>query len=317
MQSKLNKFICSTSKQNVCSFRTKGEHRARSGVSDNNFWYRLTCCRIGKDSLKVKIKLNKNNINKTDSSMEDISPIVDQHTLTEKPLKIKIRKNDLINSSPSVNNSTSTANSMELSNAKVLSLAVFPKLESISFPQLQRVSGVTPEQFSDWSDRDVNLLKEELENIKRNIKDFTTSLQNQLDSLESSKDKKESLIIKPLNPLPSTPLSNPIPLVNSNTNSLNSPISTTTTAASPVIKKDPLPIMTSTPLSSQVKSEPKRKYRKRKKHGEGSSDEDEQFEETQDSEIEDEIDVVNDIDIEDAEYIDAPLDNENNTKSGP
>ena len=118
-------------------------------------------------SLKLKIKLGPNM--RAEPANSRIIPIKEDEETP--PLKIVIRKNSTTVGPPS--------------NDKVpLNLLPFPNVSNKS--TFKKACNCTSfEQLEKWSEKDLNQLGEELEQMRKTFKEFTASIQAQIETLEN------------------------------------------------------------------------------------------------------------------------------------
>jgi hypothetical protein len=150
-------------------------------------------------SLKLKIRLPKPNsstgITRTDSNGGSDT----DGTGADKPLKIVIKRSELASSTGS-----------PTSGNRALTIAPCPKIDPLNYPSFQRAVNTSPDQLENWNEKELGSLREDLDGIRKAIKDFSNSLQGQLEVLENwNKDKSQQITLtttgKP--PLASTPSS--------------------------------------------------------------------------------------------------------------
>lgn len=144
--------------------------------------------------LKLKIKLpNKDSLRSSADSIPNSS--VEESN----PLKIKIRKSDL-QSPPSSSSPaapfTSPNSSAQAQRAYQVSLIPFPR--TTNQPYFQKACNLSASsQLGEWNEKELAALSDELESMRKSLKDFSTSLQQQLDSLEAWRDSNNYPPITP------------------------------------------------------------------------------------------------------------------------
>jgi hypothetical protein len=119
-------------------------------------------------SLKLKIKLGPN------MKAESFSPrvIATKEDEDTNPLKIIIKKSDLPSSAAHQGEKVS------------LSLLPFPNVANK--PMFKKACACSSfEQLEKWNEKDLTLLGDELEGMRKTFKDFSTALQIQLEALET------------------------------------------------------------------------------------------------------------------------------------
>jgi len=141
---------------------------------ENNFGTQME----NSPSLKLKIKLGPN-MKAEPASSRVLTPKEDEES---NPLKIIIKKSDLPNST--------VANPTVSSDKVSLTLLPFPSVVNKSM--FKKACACTSfEQLEKWSEKDLSLLGEELESMRKSFKEFSTALQLQLESLETWRQKSD------------------------------------------------------------------------------------------------------------------------------
>lgn len=142
------------------------------------------------NSLKLKIKLGANSTPTGTPRHKDSSRLNDSAFSAEdedKPLKLFFKKSDL-------NSSGSQVPTLQGASLPPYNLTPIPIPSFTDISLLQKAAAASSEQFLEWKDQDVLSLRDELETVKKSLKDIGTNLQYQIDSLQMWKDNPYNVL---------------------------------------------------------------------------------------------------------------------------
>ena len=144
------------------------------------------------NSLKLKIKLGANSTPTGTPRQKDSLRASNDYPFggedDDKPLKIFIKKSDLNSSGSQVPTLQGNTN-LPPYNLTPIPIPVFTDISL-----LQKAASSTSDQFIEWKDQDVTSLRDELETVKKSLKDIGTNLQYQIDSLQMWKDNPYNVL---------------------------------------------------------------------------------------------------------------------------